>query len=106
MNEQVENIHEKLGDIHAWFLTNVNDVKKKPERPKGFQEEENTVLTFLVIQDVSNDLLCSKASFKAKWIGTRDTRIFDCLCDSHHHDLNYTCEQALVGGVIVYMRKN
>jgi len=91
MNGQLDDVQEKLGDIHAWFLTHVIDMKKAPESSRRVGSEKNTVLTFSIILDISNDMVCSKATLKTDWIRTQGPGIFECLC-ACHHDLNYTRE--------------
>jgi hypothetical protein len=104
MNTNVDQIHEKLGDIHTWFLTNVKNVRKGAEGSRRVDVEiikhnsermaqhKKTALTFSLLLDPSSNLICHKAAFKADWLRTQGIRIFDCLCGKKHIDLDYTCE--------------
>jgi hypothetical protein len=103
VKEQVDLVHGMLGDIHEWYLRNLKDVPTRPENSKTVDsgiaaysaiptnQSRKPDLSFSVILDPSNELLCPKAAFNQEWLRTQGTRILDCLC-GNNDELDYTCK--------------
>jgi hypothetical protein len=84
MGQKVEDVHGMLGEIHAWFTSNLQGRTMSFYDPLSEQPERSPELSFSLhlgdSEPSDTAALCDNASFNADWLRLPDRPVFKCNC--------------------------
>ncbi|RLM00032.1 hypothetical protein CFD26_107921 [Aspergillus turcosus] len=84
MGQKVEDVHGMLGEIYAWFTSNLQGRTMSFYNPSSEQQQKPLELSFsLHLGDYElfdTAALCDNASFNAEWLRIPDQPVFKCNC--------------------------
>ncbi|KAM0089634.1 hypothetical protein ACP6JD_007014 [Aspergillus fumigatus] len=84
LGQRVENVHEMLGEIYAWFTSNLKGRTASFYEPSSRPQERPPELSFSLHRADSEPFhtvaLCDNASFNVDWLQVPTQPVFKCNC--------------------------